>query len=225
MKYKYELHSHTTETSQCAQITAKELVEKYKELGYSGIVITNHYSDFTFSLKEIFNKKLRSEHYLKGYRDAKKYETEDFCVLLGVELRFFLNGNDYLIYGVTEELVEKSPFLLPMYLKRTSAFFRKHGCIIIQAHPFRPYIYRANPKYLDGVEIINGKSTKEENGKALKWAEKKNLKIKTSGSDCHRITGAGISGIITNEPIKTNDDLLSILKNGEFEIIEKDYAK
>ena len=177
MKYKYELHSHTTETSQCAKITAKELVEKYKELGYSGIVITNHYSDFTFSLKEMFNKKLRSEHYLKGYREAKKYETEDFCVLLGVELRFFLNGNDYLIYGVTEELVEKSPFLLPMYLKRTSAFFRKHGCIIIQAHPFRPYIYRANPKYLDGVEIVNGKSTKEENEKALKWAEKKNLKI------------------------------------------------
>ena len=225
MKYKYELHSHTTETSQCAQITSKELVEKYKELGYSGIVITNHYSDFTFSLKEMFNKKLRSEHYLKGYREAKKYETEDFSVLLGLELRFFLNGNDYLIYGITEELIEKSPFLLPMYLKRTSAFFRKHGCIIIQAHPYRPYIYRANPKYLDGVEIVNGKSTKTENEKALNWAHRKNLKIKTAGSDCHRVTGAGISGIETNEPIKNNDDLLRILKSGEFRIIEKDYEK
>ena len=222
---KYELHSHTTETSQCAKITAKELVEKYKELGYSGIVITNHYSDFTFSLKEMFNKKLRSEHYLKGYREAKKYETEDFSVLLGLELRFFLNGNDYLIYGITEELIEKTPFLLPMYLKRTSAFFRKHGCIIIQAHPYRPYIYRANPKYLDGVEIVNGKSTKEENEKALKWAERKNLKIKTAGSDCHRVTGAGISGIETNEPIKNSNDLLKILKSGEFKIIEKDYEK
>ncbi len=225
MKYKYELHSHTTETSQCAQITAKELVEKYKELGYSGIVITNHYSDFTFSLKEMFNKKLRSEHYLKGYREAKKYETEDFSVLLGLELRFFLNGNDYLIYGITEELIEKSPFLLPMYLKRTSNFFRKHSCIIIQAHPYRPYIYRANPKYIDGVEIVNGKSTKTENEKALNWAQRKNLKIKTAGSDCHRVTGAGISGIETNEPIKNNDDLLRILKSGEFRIIEKDYEK
>lgn len=222
---KYELHSHTTETSQCAQITAKELVEKYKELGYSGIVITNHYSDFTFSLKEMFNKKLRSEHYLKGYREAKKYETEDFSVLLGLELRFFLNGNDYLIYGITEELIEKSPFLLPMYLKRTSNFFRNNGCIIIQAHPFRPYIYRANPKYIDGVEIVNGKSTKTENEKALNWAQRKNLKIKTAGSDCHRVTGAGISGIETNEPIKNNDDLLRILKSGEFRIIEKDYEK
>lgn len=220
---KYELHSHTAETSQCAKITANELVEKYKELGYSGIVITNHYSDFTFSLKEMLNKKLRSEHYLKGYREAKKYETEDFSVLLGLELRFFLNGNDYLIYGITEELIEKSPFLLPMYLKRTSKFFRKHGCIIIQAHPFRPYIYRANPKYIDGVEILNGKSTKEENEKALKWSERKNLKIKTAGSDCHRVTGAGITGITTTEPIKTNDDLLKILKSGEFKIIEKDY--
>jgi histidinol phosphatase-like PHP family hydrolase len=102
---KYEIHSHTKETSQCAKITAEELVKKYKELGYSGIVITNHYSDFTFSLKEMFNKKLRTGHYLAGYREAKKYETEDFSVLLGVELRFFLNGNDYLIYGVTEELM------------------------------------------------------------------------------------------------------------------------
>ena len=165
---KYEIHSHTKETSQCAKISAKELVEKYKELGYSGIVITNHYSDLTFSLKEMFNRKLRTEHYLAGFREAKKYETEDFSVLLGIELRFFLNGNDYLIYGVTEELVEKMPFLLPMYLKRTAKFFKKHDCIIIQAHPYRPYIYRANPKYLDGVEIVNGKSTKEENDKALK---------------------------------------------------------
>lgn len=220
---KYELHSHTKETSQCAKISAKELVEKYKELGYSGIVITNHYSDLTFSLKEMLNKKLRTEHYLAGYREAKKYETEDFSVLLGIELRFFLNGNDYLIYGVTEELVHKMPFLLPMYLKRTSKFFRNNGCIIIQAHPYRPYIYRAKAKYLDGVEILNGKSTREDNEKALKWAEKKNLKIKTAGSDCHRVTGAGISGITTNEKIETNDDLLRILRNGEFKIIEKDY--
>jgi len=222
---KYEIHSHTCETSQCAQITAEELIKKYKKLGYSGIVITNHYSDFTFSLKEMFNKKLRAEHYLKGFKEAKKYETDDFSVLLGIELRFFLNGNDYLIYGVTEELVEKMPFLLPMYLKKTANFFKKNGCIIIQAHPYRPYIYRANSKYLDGVEIVNGKSSKEENEKALKWAIKKNLKIRTAGSDCHRESGAGISGIITNEPIKTNDDLLRILKSGEFEIIEKDYSK
>ena len=216
---KYELHSHTKETSQCAKISAKELVEKYKELGYSGIVITNHYSDLTFSLKEMFNKKLRTEHYLAGYKEAKKYETEDFSVLLGVELRFFLNGNDYLIYGVTEELINNMPFLLPLYLKRASAFFRKHGCIIIQAHPYRPYIYRASTKYLDGVEIVNGKSTKEENEKALKWAEKKNLKIRTAGSDCHRVTGAGISGIITDEAIKSNDDLLAVLRTGNFEVI------
>lgn len=225
MTYKYEIHSHTNETSQCAAISAKELVEKYKELGYSGIVITNHYSDMTFSLKEMLNKKARLEHYLAGYREAQKYETDDFSVLLGVELRFFLNGNDYLIYGVTEELMKKAPFFLPMYLKRTSAFFRKNGCIVIQAHPYRPYIYRANAKYLDGVEVLNGKSTKAENEKALAWAKKKNLKIRTAGSDCHRVTGAGLSGIITKEQIKTNDDLLRILKNGEFEIIEKDYEK
>lgn len=225
MNYKYEIHSHTKETSQCAKISAEEIVEKYKKAGYAGIVITNHYSDFTFTLKEMFNKKLRFEHYIAGYREAKKYETEDFTVLLGIELRFFLNGNDYLIYGVTEELLEKTPFLLPMYLKKAAHFFKKNGCIIIQAHPFRPYIYRANPKYLDGVEIINGKSTKEENEKALNWANKKNLKIRTAGSDCHRESGAALTGIVTTEPIKSNEDLLRILTKGDFSLIEKTYEK
>ena len=90
----------------------------------------------------------------------------------------------------------------------------------MQAHPYRKFITRANPKYLDGVEVFNAKSTKEENDNALKWAEDNNIKIKTSGSDCHRKTGVALGGIITTEPIKTNDDLVRILKSGDYRLIK-----
>ena len=41
MEYKYEIHCHTKEVSRCAQISVEKLIEKYKEAGYSGIVLTD----------------------------------------------------------------------------------------------------------------------------------------------------------------------------------------
>ena len=219
MEYKYEIHAHTKNTSWCGQLDAEELVKKYKEAGYSGIVITDHYSPMTFHISEFFNKKKAIDHFLEGYRKAKQFETEEFSVLLGVELRFYATVNDYLIYGVNEEMLYKLPFLLSLYIKRASKLFRERGCIFLQAHPFRKYIRRANPKHLDGVEVFNEKSTKEENDNSLKWAEENNIKIHTSGSDCHRETGVGLGGITTEEPIKTNEDLLRILKSGNYKLI------
>ena len=81
MEYKYEIHSHTKNTSWCGQLDAAELVEKYKDAGYSGIVITDHYSPMTFHISEFFNKKKAIDHFLEGYRKAKALETEDFSVL------------------------------------------------------------------------------------------------------------------------------------------------
>ena len=220
MEYKYEIHAHTKNTSWCGDIDAKDLVEKYKEAGYSGIVITDHYSPMTFHLSEFFNKRKAIDHFLEGYRKAKEYETDDFTVLLGMELRFYATVNDYLIYGVSEEMLYELPFLLKTYIKRASNMLRERGCLFLQAHPFRKMITRANPRYLDGVEVFNGKADKEANDNSIKWAEEINVPIKTSGSDCHRESGVGLGGIITKEPIKSNKDLLRILKSGKYELIK-----
>lgn len=220
MEYKYEIHAHTQNTSWCGDIDAKDLVEKYKEAGYSGIVITDHYSPMTFHISEFFNKKKAIDHFLEGYRKAKKYETDDFTVLLGMELRFYATVNDYLVYGVSEEMLYELPFLLKTYIKRASNMLRERGCLFLQAHPFRKMITRANPRYLDGVEVFNGKADKEANDNSLKWAEEINTPVMTSGSDCHRESGVGLGGIITTEPIKSNEDLLRILKSGKYELIK-----
>ena len=220
MEYKYELHAHTKEVSRCGAISVKELIEEYKKAGYSGIVLTDHYSPMTFHISELFNKKKAIDHYLRAYKEAKQYETDDFTVLLGMELRFYATVNDYLIYGITEEMLYELPFLLKTYIRKASRLLRERGCLFLQAHPFRKLIIRANPKYLDGVEVFNGKATKEANDNSQKWADEINAPIKTSGSDCHRQSGVGLGGIITEEPIKSNEDLIRILKSGNYKLIK-----
>lgn len=220
MEYKYEIHCHTKEVSRCGQLPVEELIKKYKEAGYSGIVLTDHYSPMTFDLPDFFNKKKAIDHYLRAWRIAKKYNDENFTVLLGMELRFYATVNDYIIYGTTEEMLYELPFLLPLYIKKASKLLRERGCLFLQAHPFRKLITRAEPKYLDGVEVFNGKADKEANQNSEKWAEEINAPVRTSGSDCHRESGVGIGGIITTEKIKTNDDLIRILKSGKYKLIK-----
>ena len=41
---KVEMHTHTSETSPCAHINAKDVLKLYKEAGYDTVVITDHYS-------------------------------------------------------------------------------------------------------------------------------------------------------------------------------------
>lgn len=220
MEYKYEIHCHTKEVSRCGQLPVEELIKKYKEAGYSGIVLTDHYSPMTFDIPDFFSKKKAIDHYLRAWRIAKKYNDESFTVLLGMELRFYATVNDYIIYGITEEMLYELPFLLPLYIKRASNLLRERGCLFLQAHPFRKLITRADPKHLDGVEVFNGKADEEANKNSEKWAEEINAPVRTSGSDCHRESGVGIGGIITNEPIKTNDDLIRILKSGNYKLIK-----
>ena len=220
MEYKYEIHCHTKEVSRCGQLPVEELIKKYKEAGYSGIVLTDHYSPMTFDIPDFFSKKKAIDHYLRAWRIAKKYNDESFTVLLGMELRFYATVNDYIIYGITEEMLYELPFLLPLYIKKASKLLRERGCLFLQAHPFRKFITRADPKHLDGVEVFNGKADEEANKNSEKWAEEINAPVRTSGSDCHRESGVGIGGIITNEPIKTNDDLIRILKSGNYKLIK-----
>lgn len=163
-----------------------------------------------------------NEFFLSGYRRALASATDDFTVLLGMEIRFYGNGNDYLVYGVTPEFLEKYGNLMMYYPRRFHEICKKNNMIFVQAHPFRPYVFRTAPKYLDGCEIYNAKNKNEGiNEKAEKWAEKYNMPVRIGGSDLHGESQFNnISGIATEEKIRTNDDLVRILRSGNFEIIK-----
>ncbi len=221
MAYRYELHAHTSEVSVCGRLPVAELIAKYKAAGYDGIVLTDHYSPMTFPLRKHFSKKQITAHYLRAYREAKQMETEDFSVLFGMELRFYGTVNDYLVYGLSPEMLDELPVLLPLRLGRAAKLLHEKGCLVLQAHPFRPWCSRANPKHLDGAEVWNGKTDAQLNAKAKAWADAFGG-IEIGGSDCHRDASFGTSGIITQEKIRSNDDLLRILKSGAFEIYRKE---
>lgn len=67
----------------------------------------------TGTMEKIANEswEKKADHFFEGYRAAKALETEDFTVLLGMELRFLENDNDYLVYGFNEDFVYSHPDL------------------------------------------------------------------------------------------------------------------
>lgn len=221
--YKYELHAHTAEVSKCAASPAADTVRLYREHGYDGLVVTDHYSPMTFMDRNFLAPQKDADFFLSGYKNALAAADNDFTVLLGMEIRFYGNGNDYLVYGVDEDFIRSNGNLMLYYPRRFHSLTQKNDMIFVQAHPFRPYIFRTNPRYLDGCEIYNAKNSEDGiNEKALAWADKHNMKVRTGGADFHRESHIGnMSGIMTDIRINNNQDLIKVLKNGDFEIIKK----
>lgn len=217
MEYKYEMHCHTGCVSRCGRVAPEEIVKLYKDKGYSGIVVTDHYSPMTFDRNWCPQKQI--DFYLSGYRRMKAAAGNDFTVLLGMELRHYFTANDYLVYGIDEDFLYKGGNLMKPWEKSIYNMAHKKGFLVYQAHPFRTGIRRCDLEYIDGVEVYNGKTDKALNEKAYEWA-KQNNKLMVSGSDFHTKKNLARGGIITNEVINNNDDLLRILKSNNFKRIE-----
>lgn len=217
MEYKYELHCHTGCVSRCGRVESEKIVQLYKEKGYSGIVVTDHYSPMTFSPNPLPQKQI--DFYLSGYRRMKEAAGDDFKVLLGIELRHYFTANDYLIYGVDEDFLYNSGNLMKLWEKQVYEICKSRGYLVYQAHPFRVGIRRCNPDFIDGVEVFNGKTDKQMNDKALEWARENN-KLMVSGSDFHTEKNLARGGIITSAEINSNYDLLNVLKAQDFKMIK-----
>ena len=75
--YKYELHSHTHECDRDARLSAAELVHAYKEAGYDGLVITDHYIErfytrwFPEDVQGLSHEQ-QVKRWLRGYYTARE---------------------------------------------------------------------------------------------------------------------------------------------------------
>ncbi len=212
----FETHLHTAETSACAELSAREIVALYHEKGYSGMVVTDHYVD-TFFEGSALPWREQIDRFLVGYSRVKQYgAVYGMTVLLGMELRFQHNANDYLVYGITPEFLIKYPRLYTMDEPSFYALAKENGVLVIQAHPFRDHNVLCDPQYLDGIEAFNGQPKHpNHNDMALEYAQRYPL-IGTSGSDCHDRQSACTGGVIGPYPIETNEDLLAQLRAGAF---------
>jgi len=224
--FKYELHSHTSECDRDAILSAKELVHLYKEAGYDGMVITDHYIERFYRLwfpEEVkgLTHAQQVTRWLKGYRTAKEEgDRIGFTVLPGAEVRFDNYPNDYLIYGVHEDFFYTVPRLNELKnIKELLSLMPKDVCVV-HAHPFRDDMAVATPpKGLFGMEVFNGGTEKFRNDLAKQFAEHYNLSP-TSGSDIHSLSRLAKGGILTEKRIKTPEDLIDVLRSGSYHLIE-----
>ena len=215
MQFKTELHAHTSEVSPCGHVTAPEVAERFIAEGYSSLVITNHYSAYIIdNLKGSWREKM--DYYMYPYYLMREHAQDRLNVILGCELRFEGSYNDYLIYGITEDFLRENPDLHKMSLRSFTPLARENGFLVVQAHPFRNEIQIVPPELLDGMETFNGTPSYDgRNSIADKWAKRYSL-IRTSGSDFHNPDQHGTGGILTSAAIRTGEELVTVLKSGNY---------
>lgn len=214
--YKFDTHVHTCETSPCGKVAAIEVVRLYKESGYNGIVITDHYYKEYFESLGSLSWKEKLDCYLKGYRIAcEEGEKTGVKVLLGMEMRFEENDNDYLVYGIDESYLTSNKELYTLGLKNFRDMTKNMGIAIYQAHPFRPAMVPAEPALIDGIEVYNGNPRHDSKNKlAQAYAEKHGLRM-TSGSDFHQLEDLARGGVILLEDVNNSFEFAEILTTGK----------
>lgn len=189
MPYRYETHLHTCEGSACGRSSGREHARFYKERGYQGIFVTDHFFGGNTAVPADLPWKERVEQFCSGYEEAlAEGQKIGLDVFFGWEQRFD-QFDEYLVYGLDKQWLLNHPEM--EHWTRREQFEGVHaagGCII-QAHPFRDreYITRIilGKEWTDGIELVNDGNYPYNDVYALHYARKYNL-VTTAGSDNHR---------------------------------------
>jgi len=212
--YKCELHAHTLPISPCSEYYPSGLIETYKSLGVSAIVLTNHMTPNLLVGKD-------TSEFAKEYTDAFAEfkacaEENGINAIFGIELRFAENFNDYLIFGVSPDDTSE----IIGYIDKGLAYFREHfmrdGILLIQAHPKRDRMTETDPSLLDGIEAFNmhpGHNSRV--AFAVTKAKDAGLII-TGGTDFHHPGHEGACLLRTSLPLTTEKDLVNILRSRDY---------
>ena len=210
-KYKTEFHAHTSPASTCSRISPEKMVETYIREKYTSVIITNH---FMYDTAETDSK---IKAYLDDYYHTKELgEKEGLNIVLGAEIRFSENVNDYLIYGIEDKDLFAINSLLDNGIDNFYREYKNDKNIILQAHPFRDGMSLANPKSVDGIEVFNmhpGHNSRI--GLAAKYAREHNMLV-SAGTDFHEFGREAMCSIMTRKPILTSYDAAEVLKKRDF---------
>ncbi len=221
-RYKYDTHVHSKEGSACSDTPGEVHAVRYKESGYDGIIITDHFFRGNCAVPDAVPWKERVELFCLGYENAKaKGEEIGLDVFFGFETSF--DGTDILTYGIEKEFLINHPEFLDVTntgdVKEYIKYVRENGGMCVHAHPFReawyvPFI-KLFPSEIDAVEIINGSHTdKRFNERAEYFAKSYELPY-TAGSDTHNYYNDDkvTTGIIIDHRLTSIQDYIDCVLN------------
>ncbi len=219
----YDLHVHTSYASGCGHNTVEEMIKRYKEIGFTGFALTNHFYNGNTGVERSLSWENFVKEFAKGYYNALETAQKlDFDLLFGLE-ELYRSGKEFLVYGISPELLMKTPELKTGDIKVWSQFVKENNGFIAYAHPFRKRGYIPDPNTMpdislvDGLEIYNYSNTEEDNTQAAKTFENSG-KIFIAGGDLHSVNFYNSFGIKTTERIKTTEQLAAVLNANKFEL-------
>jgi predicted metal-dependent phosphoesterase TrpH len=199
-----DLHLHTFPASPCSVARVDDVIEEAKRIGLDGICLTDH--------NYVWDKA----------RVAKLRERHHFLILRGNEIT--TDQGDMLVFGL------ETPVHGIIKLEELKGMVTEAGGFIIAAHPFRGFLLFGSGKlgltpqsamerplfrWVDGVEVLNGKVTEKENGIAREVAKGLGLPG-TGGSDAHQVSEIGLCATRFEAKIEDERDLVEALRGGEF---------
>ena len=212
--YKTELHAHTLPISRCSEFTAEAFLEIYKNTGVNTVVLTNHLTPAHLADKE---PRAFAEEYIAAFREFKeRAAVYGINALLGIELRFTENNNDYLLYGVSEADVYKIVEYVPFGIEKFYREYSRKGLLIVQAHPERAGMQYTPSEFLDGIEAFN--MHPGHNSRIALSARRANADglVKTGGTDFHHPGHQAACLMRTKSPITSESELYATLKSADF---------
>ena len=203
---KLDMHCHVKEGSIDSKVGLDEYITRLKELGFDGMLITDHDT-------------------YKGYRHWKNQMKgkvhEDFVVLKGIEYDTSDAGHIICIMpeGVRMRLLE----LRGMPVSKLIDFVHRHGGILGPAHPCGgKYLSFTNTKRFykspeiikrfDFIEAFNACEPAESNEGAMKLA-KKYKKPGIGGSDAHKLECVGLGYTELPEYVTCETELISLIRS------------
>lgn len=221
--FKTETHLHTVESSPCGRLSATELVKLYYDAGYRTLFVSDHFYKSYFDALGDISWDEKVDRFLLGYKTAKAAgETLGMNILLAVELRLNGSVNDYLLYGVDEALLKSMSDVFDMSIETFYSYAKEHGITVIQAHPYRDNKCTPTPDFVDGFEAYNSNPRHENFYEKVVQLAKEYKKPTTAGSDAHRIQDIALSGVMTEQEIRTVEDYVRAFFAGGLTVIKGD---
>jgi hypothetical protein len=216
MEYIYETHLHTSQSSACGMTRGREYVRFYQDMGYAGIIVTDHFFRGNTAVPRNQSWRERVHLFCRGYEDAKEAgDKVGFPVFFGWEEHF--QGDEYLVYGLNKAWLLEHPEAEGWTRRQQFQAVHAAGGCVVQAHPFRDKDYipaiHLSTGCVDAVEGCNAGNRPENDVLAVRYAKVLGLPV-TAGSDMHYANGsyAGLMmGVAFDQPLATIHDYVQAI--------------
>ena len=217
MPYLYETHMHTCLASACGRSTGREHARFYKEAGYTGIIMTDHFFGGNTAVPRDLPWEERVDRFWSGYEDAKaEGDRIGLDVFFGLEQNFA--GDEYLVYGLTKEYMKAHPEMEHWTRRQQLEEVHGQGGCVIQAHPFRMRGYmdriRLGTLFCDGIEAANRGNEQMDDARAYLMGKELGL-VMTAGSDNHFSPVPDPYGVVLENRLTKIGDYVRIILNRE----------